>query len=506
MNKIKKIFIALILLLSLTIVTGCNENKNDDSLRFENLRVVKGKKAGEFDVIFMSHTDCTIYYVVTPEDVEITEKSKIVNPDSKYVSGNGEKKIVETIDGLEAGTTYNIFIVLNNDKLYSKIVKYTLTTKTVKEASIIGSGTIEDPFQIHTIDDLNRICTGEDGFSTSANYILMTDIDLKEEGYDENNPFTPIGRAGSSIKKLSGDFNGNNHTISNLYVKGTSGEKWGLFAEVAPTGSIHDLTINNATVISNGFRIGSLVGYCKGAIYNITVNNVTITATNSGDSQAGGVVGCFYTCGSISNVSATNVTVTGTGRRLGLVVGSASIEGKSLEPISIMDCYSEGTIIGSGTDPRQVGGILGYGIGVVLSNCISKGSVKGSYQIGGIVGYLESTVYVQSKVYDNLYLGNSISLHETPVSQQPYAGKVLGYNNAKILDGVARENYLNNNYSYEFDIDRATSTKQVDGDVITSAQAIDKTWYSSNMTSLNFERFWEIVTGNDTPTLKRGAL
>lgn len=68
-----------------------------------------------------------------------------------------------------------------------------------------GKGTIEDPFQITTAEQMNNVRQ-----NMAASYVLMNDIDLS--GYSN---WEPIGTHDSPFH---GIFNGNNHTITGLTI------------------------------------------------------------------------------------------------------------------------------------------------------------------------------------------------------------------------------------------------------------------------------------------------
>jgi len=82
-----------------------------------------------------------------------------------------------------------------------------IPNESVKAAfSGLGAGTVGDPYQITTLDQLNEIRN-----STHADYILMNDIDATATS-------TWYGGEGWMPHSFSGVFNGDNHTISNLYI------------------------------------------------------------------------------------------------------------------------------------------------------------------------------------------------------------------------------------------------------------------------------------------------
>ena len=82
-----------------------------------------------------------------------------------------------------------------------------------------GSGTSGDPYQITSWQQLAEV-----NDDLSASYILMNDLNSSTTGYDTyasssangGAGWIPLGADVSSI--FTGDFDGQNHTISDLYI------------------------------------------------------------------------------------------------------------------------------------------------------------------------------------------------------------------------------------------------------------------------------------------------
>ncbi|MGN0106816.1 MAG: hypothetical protein ACI4A5_03855, partial [Hominilimicola sp.] len=156
-----------------------------------------------------------------------------------------------------------------------------------------GSGTSSDPYLISTADDLKQLATDVNGGTTySGKYFKMTaNIDLNPgktiapDSADLTSAaqWTPIGTG--STKSFQGNFNGDNHTISGVYVDTTSSYV-GLF------GCTYNAGISNVGVINSyikgGSRVGGFVGYGNSSTYT----NCYATGDVSGSgSRVGGFVG-----------------------------------------------------------------------------------------------------------------------------------------------------------------------------------------------------------------------
>lgn len=155
---------------------------------------------------------------------------------------------------------------------------------------------------------------------------LMSDVDL------ENNEWTPIG---NSTNKFAGTFDGNDKTVSNLYVEGEEG--LGLFGYVWVGSYIHDLTIDGAYVSGTDY-LGAVVGtgYAK-SIEDCVVKNAEIIATPyydtdkgcyDGGAKAGAVAG-YVSNGDVSGNSAIDCSVSAY-RDLGGIVGMMNGENNAV--------------------------------------------------------------------------------------------------------------------------------------------------------------------------------
>ena len=172
--------------------------------------------------------------------------------------------------------------------------------------------------------------------------MLVNDLDLN------NHAWTPIGfldengnasnSGGNGTTTFRGTFEGQGHTISNLYVN-VSGNyiSAGLFGRAA--GTIRDLNITDFNVNSTHYA-GALVGYfytdvygqykdLPGVIENVKVSNGTVTTTPmliNGEWDNGDKAGCllgYLGAGNatVSNNTVSNVTLTGY-RDLGGLAGT----------------------------------------------------------------------------------------------------------------------------------------------------------------------------------------
>ena len=141
--------------------------------------------------------------------------------------------------------------------------------------------------------------------------ILDSDLDLGVIGENGNNiGFNPIGHS-SNGKSFNGTFDGQGHTISNMYEQSNlddknggwlyEGEYYGLFAYTKGA-TIKNVTIADAYVSSGRNEAACVVGNAVDTVFSdINIKNSTLIAYNN---SAGGVASECY-----GNCSFTNIVV-----------------------------------------------------------------------------------------------------------------------------------------------------------------------------------------------------
>lgn len=138
-----------------------------------------------------------------------------------------------------------------------------------------GSGTESDPYQLATATDLQKLSTlvSKDitAYNNSGVYYLLTDnIDLSTVCGEELGSWTPIGNLGF----FRANFDGNNKTISNLYIN-TSASYQGLFGGLEYA-TVKSLTITGSVTAGEGS--GALAGWiADSTVENVDVTGVTLT-------------------------------------------------------------------------------------------------------------------------------------------------------------------------------------------------------------------------------------
>lgn len=171
-------------------------------------------------------------------------------------------------------------------------------------ATLSGSGTIDDPYQITDATGLQAMTA-----DLTVNYSLTGDVDAGETAtWNGGAGFDPIG---NRTAPFTGTFDGTGHTISGLAIARDSANFVGLFGVIAADGEVRDVTLSTVSV-DGGFGTGGLAGESDGVVTGVTVSG-SVTGTN----QVGGLVG-RVSARTVGTSSATG-TVGGTGTTGGLV-------------------------------------------------------------------------------------------------------------------------------------------------------------------------------------------
>lgn len=281
-----------------------------------------------------------------------------------------------------------------------------------------GDGSSESPFLITTAEELKwyaNYVNGESGDNvvhTTACAQLVNDIDLSTVCGEGKGNWTPIAKYGIYTLKgehhFDGVFDGNGHTISNLYINDQNGSNLGLFGYVTPTTkktSVKNLKMANvqivgktdiAAVCTSGFNAtfenievisGSIAGFsdiygisgCRGSAKNC-INRADVTASSY---NVAGVISTIQD--EVSNCSNYGKITTGTG-------WAGGIAGENDGQTILINCANYGEIHVTGTvnsTDCAVGGLLGSPWNIEISNCANFGNIyltEQSELVGVIVG------------------------------------------------------------------------------------------------------------------------
>jgi hypothetical protein len=198
---------------------------------------------------------------------------------------------------------------------------------------------------------------------------------------------------------------------------------------------------STGSVSSTDVYTGGIAGKSeRGTIrYSYSTSNVDGGSNN----YTGGLVGYNY-YGKIDKCYYDNGTITSTGNYTGGLVGQNYYNTGDLGYVT--DCYSTGTVNGSG----YVGGIVGYQYSSYTDNCYSVASLSGSSSIGGVAGYCSSSSTYSTDCFFNtdIYSSSSGGTGKTTAEMKTEstfsdAGWDIGV--VWLLDGT---HTVNNGYPY----------------------------------------------------------
>lgn len=344
------------------------------------------------------------------------------------------------------------------------------------EAPQAGDGTMENPFQISSLENL--VWLSRSPVHWDKHFIQTADINLlpfHTEGWNWSYDFSPIGNQKQSF---SGKYNGQGFTIDNLMIEREIWSNIGLFGYVQ-SADIRNLNLTNAHVggkKSTGILVGQAVG--ETAIYNCHVSGEVIGLWK----EIGGVVGTSYSyvweCSSLANVNG----LTSVGGLVGQTIGMAYIFGS----------FSTGTVEGFG----NVGGLVGANQQSQIVQCHSSGSVIGESVIGGLVGLnasnsLVSNCYANGSVTTTDYGGGLIGrcLSSGNVINSYSVGLVSGTSSLGGMIGVSNTSTIANSFW-----DTETSGQSISGGGTgkTTAQMKDVATFT-NLTTEGLTEPWDLV-------------
>ena len=251
----------------------------------------------------------------------------------------------------EGATVTNLIVNAGATKIYGNV------------GTVSGTAKDDVTYHIQSAEGLKAFRDAVNGGKTYQGYtvFLENDIDLANETW------SPIGPNADAANKFRGVFDGQNHTISNLYVDQTDQALYraaGFFG--ALYGTAKNLTIENATVksLSSGAATDNGTAVLAGSLYNRgDVENVTVkNAVVEGNRYCGGISG--YTYGNIKNCTVDGLTIVCT-------------------PDNLTGSYDNGD---------KAGGIVGTAWNedtyVISGNTVKNFSITGYRDLGGIAGYL----------------------------------------------------------------------------------------------------------------------
>lgn len=279
-----------------------------------------------------------------------------------------------------------------------------------------GDGKVGNPYIITKAeelkwfrDEVNRgkysICAKISDEVDVIDMSTVCHVEDKSQNLEEVS-WEPIG---NTTNRYMGTFDGNNKTITNLYINANQ-EYSGLFGYTYRS-AIKNLTFVNANVTNTNSFTGILVGYGYGGTYQ-NIMTSTSCEVNGGDGTggiAGKLAGNAYNC-------VNYATVQGKEQVGGLFSSYDS-------STSITACANYGKVTASS---QWVGGLVGYFNSGTIQDCANYGDVKGTNHVAGLAGYVSS-----GKIQNVFSYGNVSATNSTQ-----YIGMAFGFSNSGATEGM----------------------------------------------------------------------
>ncbi|MCP9290427.1 LamG-like jellyroll fold domain-containing protein [Gracilimonas sediminicola] len=322
-----------------------------------------------------------------------------------------------------------------------------LFAQTATEPS--GSGTSEDPYLISSLDNLYWVT--QSSAQWDKYYLQNTNIDASGISWEEDTTgFSPIGNAAN---EFTGSFDGQNYSITGIYINRPDEEEIGLFGNVGASGVLTGLHLKDVNITGNT-RTGGLVGYNNGgAVSNsIVTGEVYGSGSPFGGSSVGGLAG--QSLGSVLN-SSFKGTVDGNSQVGGLVgrnggsvmhsfvTGEVSCEtataggliGLNEDSGAFFYNYANATVSG----PSNIGGLVGTHVGDSSAVNYALGDVTGDTDdVGGLVGQNSSPIansYATGNVNGADRTGGLTGANQSTITNSYAAGTVTGTTNTGGFSG-----------------------------------------------------------------------
>ena len=359
------------------------------------------------------------------DDAELKWKVSVENPvmssptvvqDTIYISGTNEKTYALNVsdgterwqfdDGYRSSPTVVDGIVYIGG--FNKIYALNADSERISDGSRVNLGTLghhhiwaeeateddDEPVEITDWHDLNAVRDNVDD-----DYVLMNDLNEETAGYDEHvaeqkGGWEPIGDGEfpdpDEEAEFTGTFDGNGHTIMSLRIDRPDEDTGvGLFGGVFE-GEITDVTLANTEI--TGAISGGLIGVNTGTVQRC-VNRGDVTA-GAEEGSAGGLIG--LNGGDVHSSAATgSVGSTGEDNSVGGLVGT---NGSG----EVSDAFANCEVTGDGT--FAVGGLAGRNLAEIESVWVG-GPVGEGDAVGGLVG--ENTGQLTEAYWDIEVTGQS---------------------------------------------------------------------------------------------------
>lgn len=433
------------------VVTLDNEDKISDIEGIVSFTRSNGSY--DYNIIVEGYITISDTTVISNGDLSIVKKLTQLDPDEHNINitikdnnNNLVEGAVVTFDNESKKTNNNGMVAFTRpDDTYYYNVEAT-GYNTVNESLVVNGSDIikvvdikltppNGYIGIYDWQDLNDI-----RYDLDENYILMNDLNSNSSGYDiyasnnanEKTGWNPIG---DLFNIFTGTLNGNNKTVSNLFIKRPDQDYVGLFGYIKGNEIIINLGLEQLQIMGRE-NVGGLAGIAEinpgNGLY--TIKNCHSTGSISGDTYVGGLIGFNYGANITGCYSSVNVTGK---NNIGGLLGANQLSS------NLNKSFATGTISGE----SFTGGLIGHnGLNNKVEECYAVGNVDGIYNTGGLIGSSFSSVhnsYAHGDVNGNTNIGGLIGYSSSYIENSYAIGLIDGVSNIGGLVGLQEDSFRN---------------------------------------------------------------
>ena len=364
-----------------------------------------------------------------------------------------------------------------------------------------GDGSQSSPYQICSCNQLQNMSN-----NLFSDFELVTDLDCSAtKNWNSGKGFAPVGNGANEFR---GTLEGNDYTISNLFMNRSTSNRIGIFGKsrfgieltninfdnikiygdkytgilgrIQGNGKFINISITNSQ-IEGGIQTGGIFGGKSNSADNlITIKNVVIDNTQiKGNQETGGFVGAGFTGDvKISNSKVINSNIEGS-QRVGGLYGEGDVYTKNSQSINnyikgsnaggiggqAKDLFNISSVDNTIEGGNNLGGIGGRILPNISKIKVISNIINGSSRVGGIGG--ESS----NSDIDEVFVKNS-----TIIGSGNYVGGLIGERGS---------NALKINNSYVEDVSISNGNEYYTGATIGLADGTSSKLTNTYVTNVN---------------------
>ncbi len=409
-------------------------------------------------IIRLTSTENNIRHELISEITKDTEKMHITIQIARNEHiADGKYLLQGILDGKSVGK--NILVTFRNETLLQEEQMYDYSYDINRYDRIVDvetDSTKTDGYIINSNEGFEWFlyCLSQDNNHAIGQYFTLgKNITLPMQG--ENN----AGR-GYAPQQFAGTFDGNNKTLSSLYHIGSGtpstdyDSEIGLFSRLLNGATVKNVILENVSITNVHSNAGCIAGTVSGIINidNVKIFGSIISSSGYGD-KIGGIIGSIET-GSTVSLSGIdlNMSISNANERIGGVVGNIISSTVTISEISTKD---------------------------------QMFSVNGSSSVGGVIGYMENSVFK----LNNIKLEHNVSTEDKDVaiisSENSCLGGIIG-----CAIGITADSEIS-----DTDIKCPISITDINGSSMDIGGIIGKLTVNSGTMTLRDCQVYGLVTG-----------